>query len=125
MMQNLERSRETYIAEPLYIVSGLKGIPNSYDIIKKLSETARNRNSTLSDVVKGDGWPDSLAKGLGGESLGRLEKLIESPETYRGLACEVTRETCSYWREQISRIERKLPHKAAPGPQPKRGAALS
>jgi adenylosuccinate lyase len=115
MRANLETSKETFIAEPLYIVSGLCGIPNAYDIFKKLSETARERKCSLSDVVEADGWPGDIAARLDEASRSALDAIVKAPESYRGLAETVALETCTHWESVLDDLESRLAgHRSAP-----------
>jgi adenylosuccinate lyase len=107
MEKNLGTSEETFVAEPLYIVSGMSGVHNAYDLIKKLSESARDSGRTLSDVIKRDGWPEEL-KGLGESTLEVLAGVLESPRTYLGAAEEVAKETASHWTKEMKSIEAEL-----------------
>ncbi|MHC4598943.1 MAG: lyase family protein [Planctomycetota bacterium] len=96
MKKNLESSKETFVAEPLYIVSGMYGIHNGYELVKEMSEKARTEGITLSDVIKRDGWPEAMAK-MGEETLSALEKILASPESYQGEAEKVALATADYW----------------------------
>ncbi len=104
MKKNLAISRDTFVAEPLYIVSGLFRIPNAYEIIKNLAETARARGVTLSDVVKKDGWPEELDAKCDVETLEILDGILDEPEGYRGLAEQVALETCRHWSRTLETL---------------------
>jgi adenylosuccinate lyase len=103
MQKNLEASKETFVAEPLYIVSGMYGIHNGYELVKKLSEKARDEGITLSDVIRRDGWPEAMTK-MGEDTLAALQKILSAPETYRGAAEEVALATADHWGKVMDSI---------------------
>ncbi|MHC5037687.1 MAG: lyase family protein [Planctomycetota bacterium] len=109
MARNLDHSKETFIAEPLYIVSGMSGIPDAYEVMKALSERARAKGITLSGVVEEEGWPKALSEGLRPEIMENLEAIRKDPGSYSGIAERVALETCGFWAKQILAVEKKLP----------------
>jgi adenylosuccinate lyase len=105
MRRNLDGSRETFVAEPLYIALGLGDVPDAYDIVKSLSDRARERGTTLGAVIRKDGWPAGAADRMPRDRRELLEAILEHPEQYAGIARGVAEETCAAWARRMEEIE--------------------
>lgn len=100
MMQNLSLSRESIVAEPLYIILGLHGCPDPYDWSKKLVQAAKKEGRKMTDLVAQEpALEPYYAKFTPAE-----RKLINHPENYTGNATEVAVETCEVWKKRVRNL---------------------
>lgn len=104
MLRHLEASRQTFVAEPLYIVLAAHGNPNGYEIMKAAAEKARSSGSTVAQLLDSDPELQSAIASLPDEAEKTLRKVLTHPETYLGLAEEAARRTCDHWEQRIRKL---------------------
>jgi hypothetical protein len=108
MRKNLDGSGETFVAEPLYIALGLGRVANAYDLVKSLSDRARDGKTTLGGVIRRDGWPGEIPAQVEESRLKALQEILDFPERYAGIAERVALDTCSHWEDASARLESRI-----------------
>ncbi len=100
LMRNIDITRDSIIAEPLYILLGLHGCPDPYDWSKKLINRSRTTGRKMTELMEAEPeLQEYFAKFTPEE-----RNLINHPELYTGNAEQVTLDTCDYWQKKISEI---------------------
>lgn len=101
MKEHVDASKHLVVAEPLYIMLALKGYPNAYDEVMKLSREGRRSGVKLIDLA----WEHpEISKYL--KKLPEEHKMILSdPSLYVGDAPARTVATCEYWEMECYRIK--------------------
>ena len=104
MKEHLDASKHLVAAEPLYIMLALKGYPNAYDEVMKLSREGRRSGVKLVDLA----WRHpELSKYLG-ELSEEHKAILADPSLYIGDAPVRTIATCDYWEMECDRIMNRL-----------------
>jgi adenylosuccinate lyase len=101
MRQNLDMSRDSIIAEPLYIILGLHGCPDPYDWSKKLVNASRQTGRKMTELVEAE----SKLKPYYSKFTQAERDLINHPEKYVGNSVSGTIETCDYWLNECQAIK--------------------
>jgi len=100
LMKNIEMTRDSIIAEPLYILLGLHGCPDPYDWSKKLINQSHTTGRKMTELMEEQPELREYFAKLTPEE----RNLINHPELYIGNAEQVALETCDYWQKKISEI---------------------
>ena len=90
-------SRETIVAEPLYVLLSLHGCVDAHEKIRIATEAARREKKSLMQKVCE--MPDLLEFIV--KFTPEQKEILEHPEQYLGKAVEKTEETCAYWRKEL------------------------
>ncbi|MEK6920269.1 MAG: lyase family protein [Nanoarchaeota archaeon] len=97
MQKNFAMSKDSIIAEPLYVLLALYGYDNAHEKLRQISKQALAENTSVLELVYADI-----------ELLPYLEKftveqknILENPSSYIGKAVEKTEEVCNYWRKEL------------------------
>ena len=98
MRRNLQQSSNLWIAEPLYILLSLAGLPDAHQYVRSLSLKTDGTESLLDGLIKDRNVQQYVAK-ISPENL----SLLRNPEHYVGQAIRKTREVCSFWEAYLSR----------------------
>lgn len=93
MMKNLNMSKDSIIAEPLYIILGLHGCPDPYDWSKKLVNASRQTGKKMTELLEAE---PQLQKYYSQFTVDERD-LMNHPERYTGNSASGTIETCDYW----------------------------
>jgi adenylosuccinate lyase len=104
MRANLDLSRDSIIAEPLYILFGLHGCPDPYDWSKKLVNASRNSGKKMTELVEAEPQLQSYYSKFTPEE----RDLINHPEKYVGNSVSGTHQTCEYWLSKCAEIKKRL-----------------
>jgi adenylosuccinate lyase len=104
MRENLDLSRDSIIAEPLYILLGLHGCPDPYDWSRKLVNASRQSGRKMTDLVESEKELQPYFSRFSSEE----RDLINHPEKYVGNAPSGTQETCDYWLARCKEIRDRL-----------------
>jgi adenylosuccinate lyase len=104
MRANLDLSRDSIIAEPLYILFGLHGCPDPYDWSKKLVNASRNSGKKMTELV--DAEPQ--LRPYYSKFTPEERDLINHPEKYVGNSVSGTHQTCDYWLAKCAEIRKRL-----------------
>src|SRR4030095_9067249 len=98
MSANLDFSRDSIIAEPLYIILGLHGCPDPYDWSKKLVNSSRMIGKKMTDLLEAEPELQSYYS----QFTQTERELMNHPERYTGNAESGTLETCDYWEKKCA-----------------------
>lgn len=104
MKKNFDMTRDSIIAEPLYIILGLHGCPDPYDWSKKLVTASRQQGKKMTELMEAEGeLQQYFSKFTPAEKA-----LINCPERYVGNAETGTVETCEYWNRLCDQLRDSL-----------------
>jgi adenylosuccinate lyase len=104
MKEHVDASKHMVVAEPLYIMLALKGYPNAYDAIRRLSRESRHSGEKLLELARKD---DELRK-LIDELPDEHKAILADPANYIGGAPQRTLVTCDYWELECERVKKTL-----------------
>lgn len=96
MMANLNMSRDSIIAEPLYIILGLHGCPDPYDWSKKLVNASRQSGKKMTELLESEPELQKYYSKFTKEE----RELMNFPERYTGNSVDGALKTCLYWRNR-------------------------
>jgi len=100
MKRNLDMTRDSIIAEPLYIILGLHGCPDPYDWSKKLVNSSRTSGKKMTELLESE---PELQRYYALFTQSERE-LLNHPERYIGNAASGTVETCDYWEKKCATL---------------------
>lgn len=104
MKEHIDASKHTVVAEPLYIMLALRGYPDAYDVIMKLSRESRRTGDRLIDVARRHPELSPYLEQLPDEH----KDILDDPSLYVGDAPARTVATCDYWELECSRVKKSL-----------------
>lgn len=104
MKQNLELSKDSIVAEPLYILLALKGFPDAYDYTRQLVERAYRTNTSLNVIIE----KDERIKPYLAKLTPEQKTILQDPQQYLGDAPQRTEVACRLWELEIQRVEELL-----------------
>ncbi len=104
MRANLDMSRDSIIAEPLYILFGLHGCPDPYDWSKKFVNASRETGKTMTELVEAEPALQPFYSKFTPEE----KDLINHPEKYAGNARSGAVETCDFWLKRCKEINERI-----------------
>ena len=117
MLANLRSTGGFVAAEPLYILLSLAGEADAHEAVRRLTLEAEKSGKPLADVLKESGAYPKL-KDLGtpagkGGSLGpgpgaSVDDLLDSPETYAGLAAAKAARLARLYRKKMNAVSKRL-----------------
>ena len=100
LQKNIDMTRDSIIAEPLYIILGLHGCPDPYDWSKKLVNQSRQTGRKMTELLEAEPkLQEYYAKFTQAE-----RELMNHPERYTGNAEAVTVATCDYWLAKVKSL---------------------
>lgn len=100
LQKNIDMTRDSIIAEPLYIILGLHGCPDPYDWSKKLANQSRQTGQKMTDLLEAEPkLREYYSKFTAAE-----RELMNHPERYTGNAEAVTLATADYWLDKVKAI---------------------
>lgn len=100
LLKNIDLTRDSIIAEPLYIILGLHGCPDPYDWSKKLVNASRETGKKMTDLLEAE----PALQQYYSKFTQRERELMNNPERYTGNAEAVTIETCNYWLQKCDEV---------------------
>jgi adenylosuccinate lyase len=106
--KNIEMTRDSIIAEPLYIILGLHGCPDPYDWSKKLVNASRESGKKMTELLEAE----PALQQYYSKFTPQERELMNRPELYIGNADQVTLDTCKYWLDRLSKLTTKTPIKS-------------
>ena len=104
MKEHVDASKHLVAAEPLYIMLALKGYPNAYDTVMKLSREGRQSGVKLIDLARQHPELSKYLEGLSEEH----KAILDDPSLYVGDAPARTIATCDYWEHECDRLRHIL-----------------
>jgi adenylosuccinate lyase len=99
MQKNLNKSSETIVAEPLYILLAKHGHPNAHEKIRELTLKAQKQKISLIEIALND---KELLEFFDKFSKKELE-LILNVKNYIGLSEQKTIKVCNYWKKELNK----------------------
>jgi adenylosuccinate lyase len=103
LKRNINMSRDSIIAEPLYIILGLHGCPDPYDWSKKLVNKSRASGRKMTELME----EEPELREYFSKFTDEERKLINNPELYTGNAEQVTHSTCDYWEDRVKNLAQR------------------
>lgn len=97
MLKNFMLSRESVVAEPLYILLAKHGHSDAHEAVRKLTLESKAKGIGVLDLALQD---TVLIPFIGKFSRKELE-LVKNPEKYTGLASKKTEQVCAYWKKRL------------------------
>jgi len=97
MKKNFDLSRESVVAEPLYIFLAKYGHSDAHEIVRQLTLKVQGTGKTLLELAKENKSTASFIKKFSKKEISLLEK----PETYTGLSEKKTIEVCVFWKKNL------------------------
>ena len=101
MASNFARSRDTIIAEPLYILLASAGHPDAHEAVRRLTLEAERLGRPLTELVRESADLQAYLAELTPEQ----RAVLAEPERYVGIAARKARAVCDRWEERLSRLE--------------------
>ena len=100
LKRNINMTRDSITAEPLYIILGLHGCPDPYDWSKKLVNKSRTSGRKLTELIE----EEAELRDYYSKFTDKERNLINNPELYTGNAEQVTHATCDYWEDRVKNL---------------------
>ncbi|MEA3342707.1 MAG: lyase family protein [archaeon] len=100
LRMNFDMSKDSFAAEPLYMLLAFHGHPDAHEFVRKLTMKAEKEEEGLRDVMEID---DELEPYMNKFSDTEKEILF-NPEHYVGMSSEKTETVCSYWKKRLNII---------------------
>ncbi|MGQ9630250.1 MAG: lyase family protein [bacterium] len=98
MRRNFELSRDTIIAEPLYILLSAQGHPDAHECVRKLTLESQETGKTLKELVAEKPELKPYLERMNSEQ----RAILRNPELYIGRAVEKTEAICEFWKRRLS-----------------------
>lgn len=100
MKELLDEARPQFVAEPLYIMLALQGLPEAYDVVMRLSREARRTGTPLLELARRSALLEKLPP--------EHRAILDDPARYIGDAPRRTIATCDHWQAVCDSIEQTL-----------------
>ena len=97
LQKNIDMTRDSIIAEPLYIILGLHGCPDPYDWSKKLVNLSRQTGKKMTELLESEPKLQEYYSKFTPEE----RNLMNHPELYTGNAEQVAIATVDYWLQKV------------------------
>lgn len=101
MRKNLDMSKDSIIAEPLYIILGLHGCPDPYDWSKRLANANRQSGARITDLMRQEPALQPYLERFTAEE----RELLDHPEKYTGNSESGTLGTVDYWLKYVQGLK--------------------
>lgn len=108
MRVNLEMSKHSIIAEPLYILLALNGYTNAYNYVRTLISNTQGNNRKLTELI----WKDKEIKPFLEKLPEKHKTILRDPSKYIGHSYERTILTCDEWEKQATILSEYLKKEA-------------
>ena len=101
MRANLAVSAGIFVAEPLYIMLALHGVPHAHELARRIALRARETGRTVQEVAAET--PEAAL------ALAQLtpeqQRVLAQPETYVGRAAAQVDAVCDHWEARLAAFE--------------------
>lgn len=104
MRNNLLASKDSIIAEPLYILLALNGVPDAYDYTRKLVARSGNLNRPLTEIV----WEDDKVAPILHNLEESKKQIFRDPSLYTGAASQRAFAVCDFWEPRMDSLQTLL-----------------
>jgi len=95
---NLDISKDSFVAEPIYILLAYNGFPDAYDYTRKLVAESYRTGRKLTEILFEDEKLKPYLKNLTDEQ----KAIIQNPTLYTGVAQKRTIEICDKWEAKFN-----------------------
>ncbi|MCR4368641.1 MAG: lyase family protein [archaeon] len=96
MMANFDSSRESVVAEPLYLLLAKHGHTDAHEAVRQITLKAKEKGKTVFETASQTNGVMELIQKFSRPEL----ELLKNPESYIGLCVEKTEEVCDYWKKR-------------------------
>jgi adenylosuccinate lyase len=97
MRQHLQSSAGVVVAEPLYILLALHGVPHAHELARRIAVRARGSGRTVQQVAAETPEAAVALAHLSSEQ----RRAIDHPESYVGCAAEQVVAVCDFWQAHL------------------------
>ncbi len=97
MEKNMKQSKESIVAEPLYILLSLAEFVGAHEKVRQLTKKAFEEKKGVMEVAQEDSVIGSYIEQFTPEQ----KELLQNPELYIGKAVEKTEQVCAYWKKEL------------------------
>ena len=101
MRANVQMSLGIVVAEPLYILLALHGVPHAHEVARRVALRARESGRTVLAVAA---ETPEVAPVLA-QVTPEQRRALDHPETYTGRAPQQVDAVCDYWEAQLAALE--------------------
>ena len=108
MRENLRMSKDSIIAEPLYILLALNGYANAYNYVRALISNTHDNGKKLSEMI----WEDKEIKPFLEKLREEHKAILRDPSKYIGHSYERTIVTCDEWEKRATSLSKYLEEEA-------------
>ena len=98
MRLNYELSRDSIVAEPLYILLALSGHPSAYDETRVLMEESRKADMDILTVASGKPDIQKYFDKMTDDQLG----ILDDPSGYTGISTKLCDKVCDHWEKCLT-----------------------
>jgi adenylosuccinate lyase len=103
MQENFMLSKDTVIAEPLYILLSYYGHPDAHEYVRRKSFQAYQEHKSLREVVETDSEIEPYVRQFTPEQKAK----VFDAETYTGIAAKKVEKVADYWEDMCEQLEKK------------------
>ncbi|MFQ6040569.1 MAG: lyase family protein [Candidatus Poribacteria bacterium] len=94
---NLAMSKDSFVAEPIYILLAYNGFPDAYDYTRKLVAESYHTGRKLTEILFQDEKLKPYLKNLTDEQ----KEILQNPTLYTGVAQKRTIDICDKWEAKF------------------------
>jgi adenylosuccinate lyase len=102
MKANLDMSLDKAMAEPLYVLLAVAGHPDAHESVRKIVQRAITEKLNFLDAVRSDNDLKLYLSKLSNKKL----RMLQSPESYVGVAPDKGKRIARYWKKKLSGLSR-------------------
>jgi adenylosuccinate lyase len=99
MQELLDEGKDPVAAEPLYVLLSLAGHPDAHEQARVLAREARQKNCSLTQVLRASPNLQQYLRSLQPEQLA----VLDDPARYRGAATQRTLAICDHWENELAK----------------------
>ena len=97
MKRNFNTSRESIVAEPLYILLAKHGHPDAHEAVRELTLKSVHAKKGVLELAQKDKELHSYIRKFSKSDMA----LLGNPESYIGLAVKKTESVCAHWKKRL------------------------
>jgi adenylosuccinate lyase len=99
MREHLAGSLGIVVAEPLYVLLALHGVPQAHELARRLAQQARQQGRSVMEVAQEMPEVTAVLAGMTPEQ----RHVLDHPEAYLGRAREQVDAVCDEWEAQVGK----------------------
>jgi adenylosuccinate lyase len=100
MKANVGLSKDSIIAEALYVLLAKHGHPDAHEAVRRLTLEAEQSGRPVLELAALDPDLKSILASLSSDE----RRVLDQPEEYRGLAGDVARDVAKLWRQKLAGV---------------------